>query len=183
MKLYHYVTKGNNVLNVGLLSISKNPKADISYYTKRSGVKTHKGVCAWMEKCFKGRSRSIRCFTTPLQWTKKSLRIKELVDSCDLFELNLDLLVKDGLVEAIYLKPSIFDGHYFSMKSREKYLRCGADESLIKLKSEKDIDYKYHQTWDLCDDSKGLRMAPLQFYVLIVKDGVIPPKYLRKISK
>ncbi|MBQ3696026.1 MAG: hypothetical protein II938_03555 [Alphaproteobacteria bacterium] len=114
---------------------------------------------------------------------EKSLRIKELIDSCDLFELNLDLLVKDGLVEAVYLKPSVFDGHYFSMKSREKYLRCGADESLIKLKSVKDIDYKYHQTWDLCDDSKGLRMAPLQFYVLIVKDGIIPPKYLRKVSK
>lgn len=182
MKLYHYVTKGNNVLDVGLLSISKNPKTDINYYTKRSGAKTHKGVCAWMEKCFKGRSRSIRCFTTPLQWTEKSLRIKELVDSCDLFELNLDLLVKDGLVEAVYLKPSIFDGHYFSMEFREN-LGNGADESLIKLKSVKDIDYKYHQTWDLCDDSKGLRMAPLQYYILIVKDGVVPPKYLRKISK
>ena len=49
MKLYHYVTKGNNVLQVGLLSISKNKQADISYYKKRSGAKTHKGVCAWMD--------------------------------------------------------------------------------------------------------------------------------------
>ena len=182
MKLYHYVTKGNNVMNVGLLSISQNPKADINYYIKRSGRKTHKGVCAWMEKCFKGRSRAIRFFTTPLQWTEKSLRLKELVDSCDLFELNLTRLVKDGFVEAVYLKPSVFDGHYFSMESREKCLCSGADETLIKLKSEKDIDYKYHQTWDLCDDSKGLRMAPLQYYVLVIKSGIIPPKYLTKIG-
>ncbi len=182
MKLYHYVTKGNNVMDVGLLSISANPNADIGYYTKRSGRKTHKGVCVWMEKCFKGRSRAIRFFTTPLQWTKKSLRIKELIDSCDLFELNLTRLVKDGFVEAVYLKPSVFDGHYFSMESREKCLRSGADETLIKLKSEKDIDYKYHQTWDICDDSKGLRMAPLQYYVLVIKGGIIPPKYLIKIG-
>ncbi len=181
MKLYHYVTKGNNVKKVGLLSISKNPNADINYYLKRSGAKTHKGVCAWMEKCFKGRSRAIRFFTTPLQWTPKGLQIKKLIDECDLFELNLTALEKDGLIEAVYVKPSIFDGHYFSVTDREKYGRAGADESLIKLKSVKEIDYKYHQTWDMCDDSKGIRMACLQYYVLVIKGGIIPPKYLTKV--
>ena len=181
MKLYHYVTKGNNVMDVGLLSISKNPNTDISYYLKRSGTKTHKGVCVWMEKCFKGRSRAIRFFTTPLEWTKNSLRIKELIDACDLFELNLTALEKDGLIEAIYVNPSIFDGHYFSVKEREKHGRGGADEPLIKLKSIKDIDYKYHQTWDMCDDSRGIRMACLQYYVLVIKGGVVPPKYLKKV--
>lgn len=182
MKLYHYVTKGNNVMKAGLLSISKNPKSDISYYLKRSGAKTHKGVCSWMERCFKGRSRAIRFFTSPLQWTDRSLKIKELVDACDLFELNLTALVKAGYVEAIYVKPSLFDGYYFSMKDREKYSRYGADEPLIKLKSVKEIDYKYYQTWDLCDDSKGLRMVPLQYYVLVIKGGIIPPKYLTKVG-
>ena len=119
MKLYHYVTKGNNVMDVGLLSISANPHADISYYFKRSGTKTHKGVCSWMERCFKERSRAIRFFTTPLQWTEKSLLIKELVDNCDLFEINVSALAKDGLVEAVYVKPSLFDGHYFSVEERE----------------------------------------------------------------
>ena len=36
MKLYHYVTKGNNVLEDGQLSFAKNPNANINYYTKRS---------------------------------------------------------------------------------------------------------------------------------------------------
>lgn len=181
MKLYHYVTKGNHVMKEGLLSISKNPKADINYYIKRSGAKTHKGVCAWMEKCFKGRSRAIRFFTTPLKWTQKSLRIKELVDACDLFEIDLDALIKDGFVEMIYVKPSLFDEHYFSQKDRDEYMRNGADEPLIQLKSAKEIDYKYQQTWDICDDSKGLRMVPLQYYVLVIKGGIVPPKYLAKL--
>ena len=182
MLLYHYVTKGNNVMDVGLLSISQNPKADINYYIKRSGAKTHKGVCAWMERCFKGRSRAIRFFTTPLQWTPKSLRLKELIDSCDLFQIDLDALVKDGFVEAVYVKPSVFDERYFLDADREKYLRNGADESLVQLKSVKDIDFNYQQTWDMCDDSKGLRMVPLQYYVLVIKGGVVPPKYLTKIG-
>ena len=182
MKLYHYVTKGNNVMEVGLLSISANPKADINYYIKRSGAKTHKGVCSWMEGCFKGRSRAIRFFTTPLQWTKKSLRIKELVDTCDLFEVNVTRLAKDGLVEAVYVKPSIFDERYYTKEDLSKLLAYGVDESLIQLKSVKEIDYTYQQTWNLCDDSKGLRMAPLQYYVLVIKGGVVPPKYLTKVS-
>lgn len=182
MKLYHYVSKGNNVMDVGLLSISANPKADINYYIKRSGAKTHKGVCSWMERCFKGRSRAIRFFTTPLKWTKKSLRIKELVDACDLFEVNVGALVKDGFVEAVYVKPSVFDERYFSEEDRKECFRNGADESLIQLKSVKEIDYTYQQTWNLCDDSKGLRMAPLQYYVLVIKGGVVPPKYLTKVG-
>lgn len=37
MKLYHYVMKGNDVLDKGLLSFQKNPNADLSYYFKRTG--------------------------------------------------------------------------------------------------------------------------------------------------
>ena len=182
MKLYHYVTKGNNVMDVGLLSISKRPDADISYYIKRSGATTHQEVCEWMEKCFKGRSRGIRCFTSPLQWTPKSLNIKALVDSCDLFEINVSALQQDGLIDAVYVKPSIFDEHYHTKEDLDKLHSYGADESLFPLQGIEEIDYNYHQTWDLCDDSKGLRMGPLRFYVLVIKGGVIPPKYLNKIS-
>ena len=156
----------------------------ISVIIKRDLEPRHIRVCVhgWMERCFKGRSQAIRFFTTPLQWTPKSLQIKKLIDSCDLFELKLDALVKDGFVKAVYIKPSLFDGHYFSMEDRKKYYSYGADEPLIKLKSVKEIDCKYHQTWDVCDDSLGLRMVPLQYYVLVIKNGVIPPKYLRKVG-
>ena len=63
MKLFHYVQKGNNVLEKGILSFAENPQADISYYTRRSGAETHDGVVRWMENCFEGRSRGIRVFS------------------------------------------------------------------------------------------------------------------------
>ena len=181
MKLYHYVTKGNNVLEVGLLSFCQNPKADLNYYIKRSGAKTHQGICAWMDKCFEGRSRSIRLWTTPLRWTVKSLQIKDLVDSCDLFEVDVFALAKDGFVEDVYVKPSLFDQRYFSPADFEKFHTAGADEPLFKLNGVQDIDYTYQQTWDRCDDSKGLRMGPLQYYLLVIKGGIILPKYLKRI--
>ena len=110
MKMYHYVAKGHNVFEKGLLSFAKNPNADINYYIKRSGAKTHAGIVKWMESCFKGRSRGIRLFTCPLQWTDKSIHgIKGLIDACDLLEVDISALEKDGLIEGVYLKPSVFE--------------------------------------------------------------------------
>ena len=88
MKLYHYVAKPNNALKKGILSFAKNPESDLTYYIKRSGVKTHAGIVKWMEKCFKGRSRGIRVLIEPLQYTRRTLQgIKGLIDSSDLFEI------------------------------------------------------------------------------------------------
>ena len=174
--LYHYVPKGSNVFQQGLLSFSKNSKADINYYIKRSGKTTKEGIVSWMEGCFEGRSRGIRFFTTPLEWHKKSLKIKELIDNCDSLQIDLNRLNKDGLVEAVYLKPSIFE------KCNPPDIENYKDEYLIKLNSVEDIDFDYKQTFDKCDDDKGLRMAPLRFYVLVIKDGVIPPQYITKLK-
>ena len=172
MKLYHYVTKENNVLDVGLLSFANNPNADINYYVKRSGKTTKTGIVDWMESCFNGRSRGIRFFTYPLQWTEKSLMIKELIDNSELLSVDITKLNEDGLVEAVYLKPSVFEK--CCPPDIEKY----QDEFLIKLNSIDDIDLNYKQTFDKCDDSKGLRMAPLRFYVIVIKNGIIPPEYI-----
>ena len=175
MKLYHYIQKGNKVFEEGLLSFAKSPYTDTNYYVKRSGQKTKAGIIQWMENCFEGRSRGLRFFTTPLKWTQKSLRLKELVDNCDLLELDVDALEKDGFIEKVLFKPSVFDKKYQPPKDFDLN-----DEYLIPLNSVHGIDLTYKQTWDKCDDSKGLRMAPLRFYVLVIKGGVIPPQYLKK---
>lgn len=75
MRLYHYVAKGNTVLTDGILSFAQNPHADLSYYYKRSGETTHNGICQWMERCFKGRSRAVRAFSEPIQYTEKSINM------------------------------------------------------------------------------------------------------------
>lgn len=108
-KLYHYITKGNNALKQGILSFANNPQADLHYYYKRTGGETtHSGIVKWMENCFEGRSRAIRGFSEPIQWTEKSINMfKPFIANADLFSVDLETLQKDGLIEAIYVSPAI----------------------------------------------------------------------------
>ena len=41
------------------------------------------------------------------------------------------------------------------------------------------IDYS-PLTWEKCDSSKDLLFAVVRHYMLVLKDGVIPPRYLQK---
>ncbi len=172
MKLYHYVARLNNVLEEGILSFAKNPQADLSYYYKRSGATTHEGVVEWFESCFEGRSRGIRAFSEPIQWTENSLKLKEFIENADMFSIDLDALEKDGFLEALYLSPSVLD-----IPDIQDYM--GRDEVLEKLSGVAEISTKPID-WSVCNDKLGRRFAYVPYYVLIIKDGVIPPKYLIK---
>ncbi len=174
MKLYHYVARPNNVLEKGLLSIAANKNANLSYYMKRSGADTHEGVCKWMENCFEGRSRGIRVFTEPCQWTERSLYcIKSFIDKADLFEIDVDTLEADGLIEAVYVSPSVLDLPNIEEKQY-------TDEILQKINGIADIDYS-PIAWSVCDDELGHRFAFVRYYLLVIKGGIIKPKYLKKI--
>lgn len=173
MKLYHYVTKGNDVLQKGLFSLAKNPNANLKHYFKRTGGKTtHKEICQWMESCFAGRSRAIRAFSEPIKWSEKSIHcLKDFIDNADRFEIDISAMDKDGLIEAVYVSPSILD---FPDITEEK----GMDEILQKLNGIQDIDYSPID-WSVCDDELGRRFAYVRYYLIVVKEGLIPPKYLK----
>ena len=172
MKLYHYVSKGNNVLTKGLLSFAKNPDADIAYYTKRSKASSHQGIVDWMERCLSGRSRGIRFFSEPIKWTPDSLSLKEFINNADMFSVDLDALSKDGLIEAIYLSAAL---PIDSNTNNPQYFNV--DEQLVKLKNISEIDFQPID-WSVCNDKMGRRFAFIPYYLLIIKGGIIPPQYL-----
>ncbi len=174
MKLYHYITKGNSALQDGILSFAKNPDADLGYYHKRTGGETtHAGIVKWMESCFEGRSRAIRGFSEPIQWTEKSINMfKPFIESADLFSINLDALQKDGLIEAIYISPAI-------RPNLDKDFPQDVDERLVKLSSINNIDTS-PVDWSVCDEKLGLRFSVVPYYLIVVKGGIIPPKYITK---
>ena len=174
MKLYHYITKGNTALSKGILSFAKNPEADLSYYFKRSGSKTHEGIVRWFESCFEGRSRGIRGFSEPIKWTEKSPSLKKFIENADMFSIDLSALQHDGLLEAVYVSPSVTD-----MPELQEKQNC--DEVLQKLPSIHEIDYS-PVDWSICDDSLGRRFAFVRYYLIIIKGGIIPPKYIAKES-
>ena len=177
MKLYHYITKGNNALEKGIFSFAKNHNADLQYYVKRSGGKTtHKEICEWMESCFSGRSRAIRAFSEPIQWTEHSIIcLKNFIDNADLFEIDISAMDADGLIEAVYVSPSILD--FPNIKEEQ-----GMDEILQKLSGIEEIDYSPID-WNVCDDKLQRRFAYVRYYLIAVKGGAIPPKYIKLQDK
>ena len=171
MKLYHYVTKGSDVLKTGLFSFSKSPNVDLNYYIKRSGCKTQAEISEWMEKCFKGRSRGIRLLIEPLQYTERTPKIKEFIESADLLEIDVSDLEKDGLIEAIYVSPSVL----------EKEPENKNDEALFKVSDLAEIDFTPND-YTILDDEKGWRFAFMRYYLFVMKDGVIPAKYIKEVK-
>lgn len=169
MRLYHYVSKGNSAKQNGILSFAQNPQADIHYYVQRSGQNTHQGIVTWMESCFCGRSRGIRCFTETIKWHKESLSLKNFIENADLFSFDVAELQNDGLLEAIYCSPSVME--------RTDLQAQGCDELLEKIPTLHQMDFSSID-WTICNDKKGWRFAFVRYYLLIMKDGIIPPEYL-----
>lgn len=172
MKLYHYIAKPNTALEEGILSFANNPNADLRYYFKRSNEITHDGIVKWMENCFEGRSRAIRGFSEPIQWTEKSMSLKDFIDNADMYSIDLDALDRDGLLEAVYVSPSVKD-----VPTLKEQWEC--DELLIKLYDYNDISTR-PVDWSVCNDELGHRFAYVPYYIIVIKGGVIPAKYIRK---
>lgn len=172
MKLYHYIAKGNTALTEGILSFAKNSYADLSYYYKRTGGETtHAGIVKWMENCFEGRSRGIRGFSEPIRWTDKSINMfKPFIENADLFSIDLDALQKDGLIEAVYVSPAI-------KPNLDKDFPQDLDERLVKLASIDEIDTSPID-WTVCDEKLGLRFSVVPYYLIVIKGGIIPSKYI-----
>lgn len=163
MRLYHYTPKENTVKEDGILSISKKPSNLKSYY-KRAGSEDYDDIMAWLEKTFTGQSRAISCLTEPIKWQGNDTVLKVIVDRSTLFSFELNDLIKDGLIESIWCKTGCE-----ANGMNEKFLQVSPEE----------IDTS-PLSWNKCDSSKGLLYGVIRHYLIVLKDGFIPSKYLKK---
>ena len=163
MRLYHYAPKENTVLKDGLLSISKGSR-DLRAYAHRAGTEEREDILAWLDKTFAGRSRAISCLTEPIRWQGNDAVLKAIVERSVLFSFELSDLIKDGLVEAIWCKNGSDAG--------------GDNEQFYQVKPN-EIDLS-PLSWEKVDASKDLLYAVVRHYLIVLKGGYIPPKYLRK---
>lgn len=179
MKLYHYAKKENTIMQEGLLAFSKSALFNLNDYNKRAvGLNTKADIITWMESCFEGRSRGIRFFTEPIKWHDKAIEVlKKFIDNRYLYSIDLIRMERDGLIEAVYVSPPLFEHPDYN--EDDFHFRWGCDEIYIKLSSTKDIDFSPID-WTVCNDNMGRRFAFVRYYLLIIKDGVIPPKYIKQ---
>ena len=163
MKLYHYAPKENTVLQNGILSISKIDR-DLKPYFHRAGSENKDDILKWLESTFQGRSKAISCLTEPIRWEGNDPILKKIVAGTELFSFRLEDLINDGLVEAIWCKNGS-DAN-------------GCHEIFYSI-NVNDIDLS-PLAWDKVDSSKGLLYAVIKHYMIVLKDGYIPPKYIIK---
>ena len=162
MKLYHYAPIQNTVKKDGLLSIAKGPR-DLRAYAHRAGSENRDDILAWLDTTFAGRSRAISCLTEPIKWQGNDAVLKAIVDRSALFSFELDDLIKAELVESIWCKNGSDAGGY--------------NEKFFEVKPE-EIDLS-PLTWEKVDAAKDL---VVRHYLIVLKDGFIPPEYLREES-
>ena len=163
MKLYHYAPKENTIMKDGLFSISKIDR-NLSPYAHRAGSENKEDILKWLDSTFYGRSRAISCLTEQIKWKGNDPVLKNIVDGAELFSFELDDLIKDDLVESIWCKNgSDAEG------LNEKFYQVQPDEVDLSPLS-----------WEKVDITKGLLYAVVRHYMVVLKDGVIPPKYITK---
>ena len=139
------------------------PKARwICAYAHRAGSENRDEIMAWLDKTFAGRSRAISCLTEPIKWQGNDAVLRKIVERSALFSFELDDLLKAGLIESIWCKNGSDAGGY--------------NEKFFEVKPE-DIDLS-PLTWEKVDAAKNLLYAVVRHYLIVLKDGYIPPQYL-----
>ncbi len=163
MKLYHYAPKDNTILEDGFLSIAKSSK-NLEAYAKRANSKNKDDIIKWLDNSFYGRSRTISCLTETIKWQNNDKMLKNFIDRTELFSFELEDLINNNMVEKIYCKTgSLSSGIY------ENFYEVDITQ----------IDCS-QLNWSKCNYSKGLFFGVIRHYLIVLKDGVIPSKLIKK---
>lgn len=163
LKMYHYAKQGNTILQDGLFGIKKSGRS-LRPYAHRAGTDEPEKIYKWLDNTFEGRSNSVSCLTEKIVWQGNDKILKTIVDNSELFSFDLERLIKDGIVTAIWCKDGSDAGGY-----NEKFKKVELNE----------VDCS-PLAWEKCDSSKDLLFAVVRHYMLVLKDGFIPAKYMQK---
>lgn len=92
-------------------------------YAHRAQTEEPEKIYEWLDSTFQGRSQSVSCLTEKIVWQGNDKALKSIVDGCDLFSFDLEQLVQDGIVTAIWCKNGSDAGGYnekFKKVERQK---------------------------------------------------------------
>ena len=172
MKLYVYINPPllESILKNGYLSASKQDDPPILYvYKKYAGSEKREDIIGYLENTFKGRFRSISCLTAPAPIDNyKHPYLDSLVKSSMIISFDVENMMKDGIIEAIYCK----DCSQTAKKSIDF-------ENIYKVEDLSHIDFS-PLDWHSCDTKYGSPFNMIRHYMIILKDGLIPPKYIKR---
>ena len=176
MKVYAYTYAYDKIKMEGYKSLSLLDKNSQDYqnalWTHRSSAKSDNSddILAYLQNTFEGRLRSI-CVVTdiaPIQEYRHPY-LNWLIHHADVISFDLERLIDDGIVEAIYCKDL-----------RKTALKNANFENIYKINNINEIDLTPND-WHLCENEKYKALSPwatIKHYFLVLKNGYIPAKYV-----
>ena len=154
-KLYNYAPKDLDILSSGLWAPVKASRQNLAHYFGRAKSKTKKGVLAYLETVFAGRSYAISFLTSPM--TKQCCFYKDFKQDRVLYSIDMDALTKENLVKAIYR----IEGKNFKKIANSKIVW---DEKL---------------PWEKV--GRGFFFTKIPHYMIVLKEGIVPPHLIKKM--
>lgn len=176
MKVYLYTFAYEKIKNEGYKSRELFDKTSDSYknalLTHRTSARSKNidDIEVYLEQTFNGRMRSICVITeiAPIEEYKHPY-LNHLVHNADVISFDLNQLIRDGIVEAIYCKDL-----------RETILSDPGYENIYKIGDINDIDLTPHD-WHLCGSDEYIKYSPwatIKHYFLVLTKGYIPTNYI-----
>ena len=176
MKVYLYTYAYDKIKKEGYKSFSmfdKNSEhCKNSLWTHKSSAKSENpdDILKYLENTFDGRLRSV-CVITDIapQEEYKHPYLNNLVHHADVISFDLDELIANGIVEAVYCKDL-----------RETILTNPGFENIYKVNNINDIDLEPND-WHLCGNDEYIKYSPwatIKHYFLVLSKGYIPPEYI-----
>lgn len=176
MKVYLYTYAYENIKKEGYKSLAMFDKNDEDIQKRllvhRSSAKTENpnDIIDYLEETFEGRLRSV-CVITDIapQEEYKHPYLNNLVHQADIISFDLNKLITDEIVEAVYCKDL-----------RETILNNPSFENIYKINDINDIDFSPND-WHLCENDEYIKYSPwstIKHYFLVLTKGYIPPEYI-----
>lgn len=154
--LYSYIIVPNKVLREGIKAPVLLNEQELRHYAGRAGTTRKAGIEAYLETVFPGRSRAISCLTEQVPDTG-SRKIREFKKLRECFCFSEEILKNKEIVDSVWL----IDGDDINPAA--------------------DLDFS-SPAWETVRDDDDLFFKRIRHYMLVLKNGFLPPGYIKKAS-
>ena len=155
--LYSYILKPNDVLINGIKAPVLSDAAFLTHYTGRAGSAEKEKIIAYLETVFHGRSRAVSCLTERIpDLNSRKLQGFKALREC--FTFSPDIIKDTQIVEAVW---------------------CAENGTFRQVDS---LDFS-PLPWETINDEDDVFFARIRHYMLVLKQGYLPPEYIKRASE
>lgn len=155
--LYSYILKRNDVPARGLKAPVLLDEKLLSHYAARAGSAEKEQILAYLETVFSGRSRAVSCLTEKApDLNSRKLQGFKALREC--FSFSSRIIKEPHIVEAVW---------------------CVENGTFRQVG---ELDFS-PLAWETIRDDDDVFFAKIRHYMLVLKQGYIPPEYVKRASE